>query len=337
MTGVLSVDAAEVRRLVRVVGTTGDVFFFVEELLQLHVGFLDERGGLGLGLDPAGGARHDPARLAGLAGRLADRHRRLADDLVVGHRLVGEDVALVEPHLHADTTRRRPRLAEPVVDVGAQRVQRHPTLAVPLGAAHLGTAEAARALHLDAERAGALGVLHGALHGPAEGDAVGQLVGHTLGDQGGIELGVLDLDDVELDLWVAGDLGDQRAQLVGLGAAATDHDARAGGVDVDADLVTRALDLDAADRGGLHAPHDRLPDLPVLGEVILVLALGEPAALPVGGDAEPVPVRVDLLVPQLCCSSSAAAGLWSSASASASASIASADSAGSSNSWETSP
>ena len=38
----------------------------VEELLQLHVGLLDERRRLGLGLDPAGGARHDPTRLAGL-------------------------------------------------------------------------------------------------------------------------------------------------------------------------------------------------------------------------------------------------------------------------------
>ena len=48
MTGVLSVDAAEVRRLVGVVGTTGDVFFLVEQLLQLDVGFLDQRGRLGL-------------------------------------------------------------------------------------------------------------------------------------------------------------------------------------------------------------------------------------------------------------------------------------------------
>ena len=140
------------------------------------------------------------------------------------------------------------RLAEAVVDVGAQRVQRHPTLAVPLGAAHLGAAEATRALHADAEGTGLLGVLHGALHGPAEGDAVDQLVGDALGDQRRVELGALDLDDVELHLRVAGDLGEQGAQLVGLGATATDDDARAGGVDVDADLVAGALDLDAADR-----------------------------------------------------------------------------------------
>jgi hypothetical protein len=56
-------------------------------------------------------------------------------------------------------------------------------------------------------------------------------------------------DDVELHLGVAGDLGEQGAQLVGLGAAAADDDARTGGVHVDAHLVTGALDLDAADGG----------------------------------------------------------------------------------------
>ena len=167
--------------------------------------------------------------------------------------LVGHDVALVDPDLDADAAAGGLGLAEAVVDVGAQRVQRHPTFAVPLGAAHLGATEAARALHADAEGAGLLGVLHGALHRPAEGDAVDQLVGDALGDQRGVELGALDLDDVQLHLRVAGDLGEQGAQLVGLGATATDDDAGAGRVDVDADLVTGALDLDAADRGASRA------------------------------------------------------------------------------------
>ena len=100
-------------------------------------------------------------------------------------------------------------------------------------------------------------------------------------------------------------LGDQRAQLVGLGAAAADHDAGAGGVDVDADLVAGALDLDPADRRRLELAHDRLADLPVLGEVLLVLALAEPAALPVGGDAEAEAVGVDLLTHYLSPSSAA--------------------------------
>ena len=139
-------------------------------------------------------------------------------------------------------------LAEAVVDVGAERVQRHPTFAVPLGAGHLGAAEATRALDPDAEGAGLLCVLHGALHGTTEGDAVGELVGDALGDQRGVELGLLDLLDVQLDLGVAGHLGEVGAELVGLGAPATDDDARTCGVHVDAQAITGALDLDAADR-----------------------------------------------------------------------------------------
>src|SRR5450759_2627352 len=40
-------------------------------------------------------------------------------------------------------------------------------------------------------------------------------------------------------------------------------------------------------------------DLPVLKEAVgVLLAVGEPPRLPVGGDAEPKPVRVDLLAHQ---------------------------------------
>src|SRR6185312_16601179 len=60
------------------------------------------------------------------------------------------DLALVDPDLHTDPAERRLGLVEAVVDVGAQRVQRHPTLAVELGARHLGAVEAARALDPDA-------------------------------------------------------------------------------------------------------------------------------------------------------------------------------------------
>src|SRR5207237_1260714 len=50
------------------------------------------------------------------------------------------DLALVDPHLDADAAGRGLRLDEAVVDVGADRVQRHAALAVLLAAAHLGTA-----------------------------------------------------------------------------------------------------------------------------------------------------------------------------------------------------
>src|SRR5262252_5690119 len=69
-----------------------------------------------------------------------------------------------------------------------------------------------------------------------------------------------------------------------------------GRVDVDAQAVTCALDLDPADGGVGQLRHQVVADLPVLDDVLAVLAsVGEPPRLPVGGDAQPEPVRVDLL------------------------------------------
>src|SRR5690606_32558905 len=65
---------------------------------------------------------------------------------------------------------------------------------------------------------------------------------------------------------------------------------------VDTQAVAGALDLDPADGCVRQLVHQVVPDLPVLDGVVAVLAtVGEPAGLPVGGDAQPEAVRVDLL------------------------------------------
>src|SRR5439155_14807387 len=99
-------------------------------------------------------------------------------------------------------------------------------------AAHLGAAEAAAALDAHAERAGLHRGLHRALHRPPERDAPAQLVGDALREQHRVDLGLLDLLDVELDLRVAADLAQALAQPLGLRAPPTDDDARARGVHV---------------------------------------------------------------------------------------------------------
>src|SRR6185369_3579984 len=199
------------------------------------------------------------------------------------------------------------RLEEAVLDVGAKRVQRHPALAVELGAAHLGAAEAAGDLHPNAfdQR-----VLHrrldGLTHRAAEADPAGQLLGNALGNQLRVRLGVLHLEDVQLHL-LAGELLQLGADPVGLGTLAADDDARTRGVDVDADPVPGALDVHLGDAGTLQAPGHQLADLDILSDVVLVELVRVPAALPVGGDAEPEPVRVNLLAHYSAPSSEAAA------------------------------
>src|SRR3954467_9003404 len=149
------------------------------------------------------------------------------------------DLALVDPDLDADPAEGRLGLVEAVVDVGSQRVQGHAALAVELGARHLGAVEAAGALDPDTLGTGAHRGLHRLAHRAAELHAARELLGHALGDQLRVDLGVLDLEDVELDL-LAGQLLELAADPVGLRAAAADHDARAGGVDVHPDPVAGA-------------------------------------------------------------------------------------------------
>src|SRR5690606_13484879 len=173
------------------------------------------------------------------------------------------------PDLHADAAEGGPSLVEAVVDVRAERVQGHAALAVELRAGHLGAAETTGALDPDALGAGAERGLHALAHRATEGHAGGELLGDALGDQLGVDLGVLDLEDVQLDL-LAGELLELAADAVGLGATATDHDARAGGVDVDADAVTGALDLHAGDAGAVHALREEVADRDVLLHVVAV-------------------------------------------------------------------
>src|SRR5450755_2072772 len=205
-----------------------------------------------------------------------------------------ERLALVDPDLHADAAERGAGLVEAVVDVRAQRVQWHPPLAVELRARHLRAAEAARALHPDTLGAALHRALHRLAHGPPEGHPAGQLLGDTLRDELGVDLRVLDLEDVQLDL-LAGQLLQVGADAVRLGATAADDDARAGGVNVHPDPVPGPLDLDLGDAGPLHAALQQAADRHIFLDVFLVQLVGIPGAGEVGGDAKPEPVRVHFL------------------------------------------
>src|SRR5262249_46775061 len=143
-------------------------------------------------------------------------------------------VTLVDPDLHADAAEGGTRLEEAVLDVGPQRVQRYPALAVELGTAHLGPAETAGHLHPDAAHQRVLHRrLHRLAHRPAEADPAGELLGDRLGHELRVALRALHLKDVELNL-LAGELLQFAPDPVGFGTLAADDDARPGGVDVDA-------------------------------------------------------------------------------------------------------
>ena len=143
------------------------------------------------------------------------------------------------------------------------------------------------------------GVLLSLAHGTTEGDAVGQLLGDALSDELGVQRGVLDFEDVELNL-LAGQLLQLGANALSLGATTTDHNARTGGVNVHADTVTGALDDDAGHACALEILAHFLTDLIVLENEVAVAFAGlvgvrEPLGTVILGDAQAVAKRIDLL------------------------------------------
>src|SRR6185437_7337877 len=229
-----------------------------------------------------------PARTVA-AGRL-----RLGGALVLRHRVVRQDFALEDPDLDAAGAVGGVGAAVAEIDVGAQRVQRHAALAIPLHSRDLGAAEAAGAVDADAAGAEAHRRLHGALHGAAEGDAALQLLGDAVGDQLGVDLGLADLDDVETDLALR-HLGDVGAQLLDVRALLADDDAGARRMDGDARLLGGALDDDAADPRLRQALDEELAQTQVLVQQRAVVAPREPPRVPGAVDAEAQTGRMDLL------------------------------------------
>src|SRR5437868_10124591 len=96
--------------------------------------------------------------------------------LVLGHRVVLEDLALEDPDLDAAGAERGERGRNAVVDVGAQRMQRHPAFAIPFHARDFGAAETTRAVDSNALGAETHRRLHRAFHGASERDAALKLL-----------------------------------------------------------------------------------------------------------------------------------------------------------------
>src|SRR5581483_3575658 len=196
------------------------------------------------------------------------------------------DLALVDPDLDADAAGRGLRLDEAVVDVGANRVQRDAALRVLLGARHLRAAEAAGALHLDSRSTAADRRRETALHGAPERHAVLQLLGDRLRDELRVELGALDLVDVDVHVLLRHRVH-LFAQRVDLDTGLADDDAGARGVDVDRDALLVLADQDVGQARVRQLLEDVLADLDVLdqrsGELLLA---DHPVRLPVVDDAD---------------------------------------------------
>src|SRR5580704_7296365 len=215
--------------------------------------------------------------------------------LVLGHRIVLKDFALEDPDLDAASAEGGERGRNPVVDVGAQRVQGHAAFAIPFHARDFGAAETARAVDADALGTQAHRRLHRALHGAAECDTALELLRDRFGDQRRVKLGLADLDDVDDDVG-SRDIGNALAQLVDIGALLADHDTGTRRVDRHTALLVRTLDHNPGDRRLLQFLVQDLADFDILVQQLAVFVLaGEPTGIPRPVDAETQPDWIDLL------------------------------------------
>src|ERR1700757_2200929 len=210
-------------------------------------------------------------------------------------RVVRHHFALEYPDLDADDAVGRFRLGKAVVDIGAQRMQRHPALAIPLGARDLDAVQAPRAHDLDPLRAQAHGVLHGALHRPAEHDSLFELLRDRIRHELSVDLGLADLLDVEADLR-AHHLAQVGAQGLDVLALLADDHAWPRAVDRNARVLGWPLDRDLSNR----SVGELLPQIVADPDVLVergreVLAVRIPLRGPVAIDGEPESGRIDLL------------------------------------------
>jgi hypothetical protein len=132
-------------------------------------------------------------------------------------------------------------------------------------------------------------------HRAAEADTVLQLLGDRLRDELRVELGPLDLVDVDVDVLLR-DRVQLFAQRVHLDARFADHDAGARRVDVDRDPLLVLADQDVGQSGVRKLVGDVFPDLDVLDQIPGELLLSRvPVGLPVVDDADAHPAGMDFL------------------------------------------
>src|SRR5581483_8409764 len=161
--------------------------------------------------------------------------------------LLLQDLALVNPALHADDAVGGARLGETEVDVGAQRVQRQPSLQIPLRPRDFVAVQASADANLDSLAAEAQRRIHRLAHRATEAHAFFQLQRNRLRHQLRVQLGLMHFLDIDENILAPGALLQLALELVDFRALASDDNSRPRRLDDDAQLVARALDLDRAD------------------------------------------------------------------------------------------
>src|SRR5947208_2344459 len=184
--------------------------------------------------------------------------------------LLVQHLSLEDPHLHAHRPVDRPGRGAREIDIGAQRVKRHASLAVSLGPRHLGAPQAAGAHDAYAPRARAHRRGDRLLHRAPEGDTLLELARDVLRNQDRVEIRLLHFVDIEEDLLLR-DVLKLIAKLIHLLTPASDDEPGTRGRNIDRHLGDRPLDDDPRDPGLRETPLQIPPNEYVLFEELRII------------------------------------------------------------------
>src|SRR3990170_2078872 len=165
---------------------------------------------------------------------------------------------------------------------------------MPFAAGDLGSVQPARNADLDSLATKAHGGIHGFADGPAKGNALLQLQRDGFRHQLRIQLGLVDLLNVQVHL-APGSLLQIGLQLVNLRALTPDDDAGPGRADTDAQFVRHTVDLDGRDARRAQPFLEVALQLEILMEPLAIIPLGKPPRLPRLVVTEPESIGMNLL------------------------------------------
>ena len=134
------------------------------------------------------------------------------------------------------------RLAETVVEVGTQGMQRQLPLQIPFAAGDFVSVQTPRYANLDALATEAKCAIYRFAHGAAECDALLKLQCNGLADKLGVELRLMYFLNID-EYFAVRLLREILLQLLNLGAFAADDDAGPRSANRDPQLVTRTVDF----------------------------------------------------------------------------------------------
>lgn len=218
----------------------------------------------------------------------------------LGELLFGQDFSLIDPHLDAYDSVNGLGGCDAVVDIGSKRVKGNLSKLIELLSRDFRTVQSSAHHHLHSATVESLSSHHGLSHGASVADSLFELNCDVFGNELGIEFGLSDFGDVDLNLSGRVILAHHSVEVLAhlIDALTASSDDRAGSRREDRylDSVCGSFDFDTRHKALTDLCSHELSNLLVAckGESVLLLVV-EPVAVMPPNDSHTETSRVNFL------------------------------------------